>query len=203
MKIRMLELILGVSALCQVSLVRAAQITYVFDGTASGTLGSQTFSNVDLSAIAVTTTTLAAEANGSFGTPTIPFTIAIGGIGSTTLPNGALGIQGGFAYFGYLTTEVSAVVIEIDNPAFVGQSITTPIGPITETGADRFVGNWTDVPTSGGNLTVTSWDNVSFTSTLSGGSNAVPLPSAAWLSLIGLPFVAIAARRSVNAPRKA
>ena len=198
MNLRMLGLILGASLLCQFSAVRAEQIKYVFDGTASGTLGSQSFSSVDLSATTVTDTALAAEANGTFGNPTIPFTIDIGGVGPTTLPNGVLGDQADFVYFGWLTPETSAVVIEIDNPAFLHHDITTSIGPITDTVPDPFVSNWTNVPTSAGNLTVTSWDNVSFTATLgsgTGGSTAVPLPSAAWLSLIGLPLAAIAARR--------
>jgi hypothetical protein len=199
----MLGLILGASLLCQFSAVRAEQIKYVFDGTASGTLGSQSFSSVDLSATTVTDTALAAEANGDFGNPTIPFTIDIGGIGPTTLPNGVLGDHSDFAYFGWLTTETSAVVIEIHNPAFLGHNITTSIGPITETGADPYIGNWSNTPTSGGDLTVTSWNDVSFTATLGGGASAVPLPNAAWLSLIGLPFVVMAARRGVNAPRKA
>lgn len=203
MKLQMLGLILGVSALCQVSVVGAEQIKYVFDGTGSGTLGAQTFSNVDLSATTVTDTALAAEANGDFGNPTIPFTIDIGGVGLTTLPNGVLSAEADFVYFGYLTPEVSAGFIEIDNPAFLHYDITTSIGPITDTVANPGIGNWTNVPTSAGDLTVTSWDNVSFTATLGGGASAVPLPNAAWLSLIGLPFVVIAARRGVNAPRKA
>jgi hypothetical protein len=89
--------------------------------------------------------------------------------------------------------------------------MTTSIGPITETGADPFIGNWRDMATSAGDLTVTSWNDVRFTATVAGGGdgdsggngNVVPLPNAAWLSLIGLPIVVIAARRRiVNTPPK-
>jgi len=195
-------LALGVSAFVQFSVVGAETIKYVFDGTASGTLGSQTFSNVDLNESAVTDTA-SVPANGEqINFAPMPFTIDIGGVGSTTVSTGLLSLFHNasfqFVAAGWKTSSSEIDVIEINNPAFLTYDMTTSIGPITETGSDPFIGNWQNMSTSGGNLTVTSWDNVSFTATLgsgTGGSNAVPLPSAAWLSLIGLPLAAIAARR--------
>jgi len=206
MKFHVLGLALAACALFPFSVASAESIKYVFDGTASGTLGSQTFSNVDLSASAVTDTADVPPYSEEILFPTMPFTINIAGVGSTNLATGLLGLynfpSSQFMDFGWQAPPDDQIgVIEIQNTVFATYDLKTSIGPITETGTDPFIGNWENMSTSAGNLTVTSWDNVSFTATLGGGTggtsgnSAVPLPSAGLLSRIGLPLAAIAARR--------
>jgi hypothetical protein len=206
MSLRILALILGVSALCQFSIAGAEQITFVFDGTASGVLGAQNFSNADLSVTAVEDT---AEVPG----PTAPFgiisftpdlvTIDISTVGTTTVPNAYVfdTQSSGAAGFGVTSGSDS---IQIYDPSLATYDMKSPIGPIFEA-ADPSVSDWTDMPTSMGDLTVNSYTNLTFTATLGGGGNGnvVPAPSAGWLSLIGLPIVVIAARRGLSAGRKA
>jgi hypothetical protein len=213
MNFRVLRLILGASALCQFSVAGAKQITYVFDGTASGTLGGETFSNVDLSATGVTDTADVPPPGVEILFSPMQFTIDIAGIGPTNVATGLLGLynfpSAQFVDFGWLAPQDDQIgVVEINNPVFATYDMKTSIGPITETGADSFVGNWSGMSTPAGNLTVTSWNDVSFTATVAGGGggsgNAVPFPNAAWFSLIGFPVVLIAARRQVvKLPRKA
>ncbi len=139
--------------------------------------------------------------------PAMPFTIDIGGVGPTTVSTGLLGefhnASFDFVDFGWQSSTSLIGVVEINNPAFLNYDMTKSIGPIAETGTDPFIGNWEDMATSAGDLTVTSWNDVSFTATVAGdgdhggNGNVVPLPSAAWFSLMGLPIVVIAARRRV------
>ena len=136
----------------------------------------------------------------------MPFAIDIGGLASTTVSTGLLDeFHNGtndFVLFGWDNSGALTGVVEVNSPAFTTYDMRTSIGPITETGSDPFVGNWLNMATSGGDLTVTSWNDVTFTATVSGGTT-VPSPNAAWLSLIGVPLAIIVARRAVKAPRKA
>ncbi|MGD0137447.1 MAG: hypothetical protein ABSD28_01110 [Tepidisphaeraceae bacterium] len=194
MKLRALVLASGVTALVHFSVADAEAIKYVFDGTASGTLGSQTFSNVELSATAVTDTSDVPAYGEEILFPAMPFTINIAGIGSTSVSTGLLGLYNfpseQFVAWGWVAPVNDQIaVIEIDNSVFATYDMKTSVGPITETGSDPFIGNWLNMSTSGGNLSVNSWDNVSFTATLgsgSGGTSAVPLPNSAAIALVGL-----------------
>ncbi len=169
MKLRALGMIVWASVLCRFSIAGAAQITYVFDGTASGSLGAQNFSNVDLSATAVTDTADVPANGEEINFPAMPFTIDIGGVGPTTVSTGLLGefhnTLFDFVDFGWQSSTSLIAVVEINNPAFLTYGMTKSIGPITETGTDPFIGNWDDMATSAGDLTVTSWNDVSFTAT--------------------------------------
>jgi hypothetical protein len=201
MKCRVLGLILGASALCQFSVAGAEQIKFVFDGTASGTIGANTFSNAELSVTAVgdTASIPAPDSVGVIRFDT-PVTIGIHGVGSTTIATGAqIGCvpAENFVYFG-----VGPSDIQVFDSSFSTYLFKTSIGPISEA-TDPSTVDWTDMSTPLGDLAVNSYTDLTFTATLGGGSIMAPLPSAAWLSLIGLPFVAIAARRGVKAPRKA
>jgi hypothetical protein len=153
-----------------------------------------------LSATAVTDTAdVPAAVGGELDFNSVLFAIDIGGVGSTNLSTGELDKYEPDQNldFGWRTSLSSTSVIRLNDPRLVNYDLKTAIGPITETGADPFAGNWSGMSTSAGDLSVTSWDNVTFTATLGSGgvSKAVPLPNAAWLSLVGLPLVVIAARR--------
>jgi hypothetical protein len=204
MKLRVLGLILGVSALCQFSIAGAEQIKYVFNGTGSGTLGAQNFSDASLSVTAsVDTADVPAptEADNIIDVSPSLVTINIGGLGSTTISNGYVFDNQAEEVGGFGATSGSDT-IQIPDPSFGTWNMKTAFGPVFAA-SDRSIADWTDMSTSQGDLAVTSFTDFTFTATLGGGSNAAPLPSAAWLSLIGLSFVAIAVRRGVKAPRKA
>ena len=201
MKVGAILLCVASALLLPVSIGWAASITYVFSGTAAGTLGTQSFSSVNLSATATTDTSAVPPNGEEINFPPMPFTIDIGGIGTTNLSTGLLSLfhnaSSQFVAFGFQNGSSLINVIEIHSTAFTTYDLTTSIGPITEAGTDPFISNWQNMPTSGGSLTVTSWDDVSFTATVAGAPITVPAPSAAWLSLAGLPLVAVAVRRRI------
>ena len=126
-------------------------------------------------------------------------TIDVAGVGSTTIATGA---QVGcfpsedFVYFG-----VGPSDIQVFDSSFATYNFKTAIGPIFEA-TDPSTADWTNMSTPLGNLTVNSYTNLTFTATLGGSGNpsAVPAPSAAGLSLVGLALCLIAAyRRRVSA----
>jgi len=207
MKLSLLALVLGVSALVPFSVAGAEQITYVFDGTASGTLGAQPFTGASLSVTAVVNTTDVPAPTGADDIievlPSL-VTIDIGGLGSTTISNGYVFDNQAEAVGGFGATSGSDT-IQIPDASFGTWNMKTAFGPVFAS-SDRSISDWTDMPTSEGDLAVNSYTDLTFTATLGSGSvggNTVPSPSAAWLSLIGLPFAAIAARRGLKTPRKA
>jgi hypothetical protein len=188
-------------ALLRMSMAAAGPITFVFDGTATGTLGAQTFSDADLSVTALgdTANIPAPDSVGVIRFNT-PVTIKVAGLGSTTIASGG---QVGcvpadqFVYFG-----VGPSDIQVFDSSFATYLFKTAIGPVFEA-TDPSTVDWMNMSTPQGNLTVSSYTDLTFTATVSGGGdggggNAVPLPSAAWLSLIGLPLATIAARRGIK-----
>ena len=90
--------------------------------------------------------------------------------------------------------------IQFNDPSFATYDMKTSTGPFFEA-SDPSVADWVNMSTSKGSLTVTSLTDLTFTATLasssSGGtsSSAVPLPSAAGMSLVGLGLAAIIAYR--------
>jgi len=179
----------------QMSIAAAGPITYLFDGTASGTLGGQTFSDASLRVTAVADTAnvpapVGAESTISFNPASVA--IDISAVGTMAVSNAyvfdAQALTG--VGFGVVSDD-----IQIHDPSFATYNMKSAIGPIFEA-ADPSTADWTNMPTSIGDLTVTSFTNVTFTATL-GGSNpsGVPAPSAAGLSLVGLAVSLIVAYR--------
>jgi hypothetical protein len=207
MKLSVLALVLGVSAFVQFSVSGAETITYVFDGTASGTLGSHSYTNADLTVTAVENTTDVPAPIGADNIIDVDpslVTIKISGLAPTTISNGYIFDNQALQSGGFGATSGSDT-IQIPDPSFGSWNMKTAFGPVFAA-SDRSIADWTDMPTSQGALAVNSYTNFTFTATLGSGSvggNMVPLPSAEWLSLIGLAFVAIVARRGLHAPCKA
>lgn len=182
-------------AFLHISTASAAQIKYVFDGTASGTVGGTSFSDVDLSVTAVgnPADVPAPDSVGVIRFNT-PVTIDIGGVGSTVIATGAqIGAfpSEQFVYFG-----VGPSDIQVFDSSIATYLFKTSIGPIFDA-TDPSTVDWVNMSTPLGDLTVSSYTSLTFTATLnnSGGGSAVPLPKAAWLSLSALPLVAFVAAR--------
>jgi hypothetical protein len=94
--------------------------------------------------------------------------------------------------------------ITFNDPSFATYNLKTSTGPFFEA-SDPSISDWVNMPTSKGDLTVTSLTNLSFTATLSssgtGTPTVVPAPTAAGLSLAGLTLCAIAAYRRSTTQR--
>ncbi|MGD0464619.1 MAG: hypothetical protein ABSB74_19210 [Tepidisphaeraceae bacterium] len=185
-------------ALLQTSIAAAVAITYVFDGTASGTLGAKAFSDASMSVTAVTDTTDVPAPTGADNIidvyPSL-VTINIGGLGSTTISNGYLFDNQALESGGF-GARPGSDTIQIPDPSFGPWNMKTAFGPVFAA-SDRSIADWTGMSTSKGDLAVNSYTNLTFTATLGGSGNspAVPAPSAAGLSLAGLSLCLIAAYR--------
>jgi hypothetical protein len=200
MKITSIFLTVAGAAFLQISIAAAGPIKFVFDGTASGTLGAQTFSNADLSVTAVgDTAVIPAPDSGGVIRFDTPVTIDVAGVGSTTIATG--GQVGCFPSQDFVYFGVGPADIQVFDNSFATFNFKTAIGPIFEA-TDPSTVDWTNMSTPLGALTVNSYTNLTFTATLGGSGNpsAVPAPSAAGLSLVGLALCLIAAyRRRVSA----
>ena len=186
------------AALLPLSIAAAGPITYVFSGTATGSISGKSFSGVSftVTAVADTANVPAPTAGDITFTPTT-ITINDSASQSVTVPNGYVFDNQNFQKVGFGLGQDD---IQFHDPSFATYNMKTSTGPFFEA-SDPSIADWTNMPTSKGNLTVTSLTNLSFTATLGPSApSAVPLPSAAGMSLAGLILCAIAAyRRSVAA----
>ncbi len=177
------------------SIASAAQMTYVFSGTASGSVSGKPFSDVSFTVTAVAdTASVPAPTAGLIsitpGTLTITNSAAAQ---SVTVANTFLFDNQNLQEIGF--GEGSDDIV-FNDPSFATYNLKTSTGPFFEA-SDPSIANWVDMPTSKGDLTVTSLTDLTFTATLasSAPTSAVPLPSAAGMSLVGLTLCAIAASR--------
>jgi hypothetical protein len=192
------------AALLPVSMAAAAQITYVFNGTASGTVSGKSFSDVSFSVTAVADTAGIPAPTAGLITIT-PGTLTVSNSASpqsVTVANTFIFDNQNLQELGF--GEGSDDIVFTD-PSFATYTLKTSAGPLSEA-SDPSIANWVDMPTSRGDLTVTSLTDLTFTATLaaSGGtgpSAAVTLPSAAGMSLVGLALCAIAACRKAVVAR--
>jgi hypothetical protein len=200
MKLTILAVSMLGAALLPLSIAAAAPITYVFSGTASGSISGKSFSDVSftVTAVADTVNVPAPTAGDITFTPT---TVTINNSASSQ----PVSVADAYVFDNQSLQKVGFGLgqddIQFDDPSFATYNMKTSTGPFFEA-SDPSIADWVDMPTSKGDLTVTSLTNLTFTATLSGSSapSAVPLPSAAGLSLAGLTLCAIAAyRRSVAA----
>ncbi len=198
MKVKAFFLSVIGAAFLPASLAPAVQITYAFAGTATGSISGKSFSDVSFTVTAVAdTASVPAPAAGD-----ISFTPA-----SVTITDSAatsLAIPGSYVFDDQSNQKVGFGVgqddIQFNDPSFATYDMKTSTGPFFEA-SDPSVADWVNMSTSKGSLTVTSLTDLTFTATLasssSGGtsSSAVPLPSAAGMSLVGLGLAAIIAYR--------
>jgi hypothetical protein len=190
------------AALLPLSVAGAAQISYVFSGTATGTISGNSFSDVTFSVTAVVDTASVPAPTAGLITVT-PGTVTVNNSASAQ----SVTVANTFLFDNQNLQEVGfgegSDDIVFNDPSFGTYNLKTSTGPFFEA-SDPSIANWVNMPTSRGNLTVTSLTDLTFTATLasspSNPSSAVPLPSAAEMSLVGLGVcVIMVCRRSVAA----
>jgi hypothetical protein len=184
------------------SIASAAQMTFVITGTASGTISSNSFSDVTYTVTATADTSDIPAPTAGLITFT-PATLTI----TNSASSQSVTVANTYLYDNQNTDVVGFGVAEDDvqfsDPSFASYNMKTSTGPFFES-SDPSIADWVDMPTSRGDLTVTSMTDLTFTATLASGgtsSAAVPLPSAAGMSLVGLALCAIAACRKSAAAR--
>ena len=162
----------------------AVPITYSFQGTGSGTIGATPFSGASFT-ITVTADTdgITAYAPGILYNPAITSTILIAGVGTATFtdakqvlvaqPVSAVGFEqsGGFN------------LLDVHNSIFATYDLASPIAPAFDP-APTPVDQFSNIPTTLGALTFTSYQNTTFTTSAVG--SAIPTLSPAGLAALGL-----------------
>lgn len=157
--------------------VSAQTLKYVFTGTASGTVGDMSFANATLtvSTIGDTSTVVFTTPINRLNVPPGGSSFSIGGVGSGTFTDATYVFDnqttfGGSVGFGdpSLPLGFCCDIIQIHDDAFESNNVfatydlKSPIGPLGFV-TDPSLSDWVNVPTSLGNMTVTSYTNVSFT----------------------------------------
>lgn len=190
--------LIAMTAIVFTSSARAASITYVFTGTATGTLGAceicTSFTNQTLTiTITADTSNVTFDNVATYRNQVLTTTITISGIpGSVTVTPG----NGNYDYIYDLTDLVGGGnigyglntlnngdcpcdIIAILNPAYATYNLEGPIGAVLPAQA-LATGDFSNVPTSGGPLTVSSFTgtfsavlNTSSTQTLEPGVQTI------------------------------
>lgn len=168
----------------------ATGITYTYSGTASGSLGATAFSNAEFVITALADTDnigpwCCSDLHNTHSTASI----SIGGLGTSVFLDAthtwmAEGCCMGFGF----NDDNNLITLFTPAVADVGYTLDTAFSPVTDDTAST-QGQFTNVGTTGGSLTISSLGPVTFQASL------VPEPSAYALMMVGLLGVAAAARR--------
>ena len=165
--------------------VRAANITYAFTTTATGTLDGHAFSSALLTITAV-----------AAGSSPVPFstTVTVGAFSdsfNTRSPyvyaQPSCPAFSGEACVGFGAD--SGDIVDVGNPALTGYVLGTPIGPITSTSAFNPGPGFPYVDDTGGTLVLNSQSAATFT------ANTAPEPGSVFLLELGLTAMLIVWRR--------
>ncbi len=151
----------------------ATPITYVFTGTASGTVSESSFSGALLTVTATgdTNDVTFDSVNGIYKDSKLSTTITIAGIGTMTVTPGAGNSDYVFdnqpsSKIGYGVTGITNCcdIIQFVNTAYQTYALKTAIGPLPFD-QDLSIADWVNVPTSMGPLTLSSYTNNTFAAT--------------------------------------
>jgi hypothetical protein len=166
--------------------------TYTFTGIASGSIGSEAFSDAtltvtatgDVSTVMFTSPTYFLDIPGGLST------FSISGIGSGTFTDETYVFDNtdGVAGFGDDGATKCCDIIQtsdsaIGSTAFATYNLQSSIGPLSPEASDPSIGDWAGLNTSLGSFTVTSYDSVVFQATV----GAVPEPRT--LPVLGIGLV--------------
>ena len=176
-----LAFLAAVACLCGCALPgtgRAEMITYTDTFTASGTLGTQTFTNAKVTITGTGDTANIVSSGLNIFNP-VTATVTIAGIGTATFTDSiSAEDQQGFSHADFADeSTLGHLVISTSNSVFATYDLTSSIGPISGSSTSFPQGFGTD----GGTLTFTSFSDSTFTATL---STATPEPAS--LTLLGL-----------------
>jgi hypothetical protein len=173
--------------------------TYIFTGTATGTIGGAPFTSAaftisapgDFSTVSCVAGTCDLNVAGG-GT-----SYSIGGIGSGTVTDATYffdnqtsdlkGSPAGLVGFGDVDDDIQMYGALIGaNPVFSTYNLQSAIGPLGPQAADPSAMDWTNLNTPAGLLVVTSLTNFTFQVTVASGGTATPEPGSAVFAGIGL-----------------
>lgn len=170
----------------------AVPITYIYSGTATGSLGASAFSGASFVITAQADTTAVGGwcCSNAQNTHTSA-TISLDSLGtvSFSLPTHTWIAENCCMGFGQNLGSNYVTLSGAPSLLSVGYTLATDIGPILATAETH--GQFVDVATSGGALTISQLGSVSFQAITS----AVPEASASLLMALGLVGVGLAARR--------
>jgi hypothetical protein len=166
--------------------VAAEPITYIYEGTGSGAIGPATFTNAAFKITALADTdnvALWSEVGDAIQNTHLSTFVAITGHGSYTIltPSHTWGANGLFGLdWAGLGQALDVNWITLDENSLDAYDLATPVGPIPETDP-LHVDQFRDVLTTGGLLTFTSINEVTFTAII---------PEPGTLGLVGMALVA-------------
>jgi hypothetical protein len=176
MRQTILRLLVSVSLFCGAGAAQAQDITYTFDATGSGSLGDVAFANAAFTITVTADTSTIVNCGGDvFSVDSLSADISITGFDDATiLTPTRLFDNNGASVLGFSqATCGGGDYLDIRNDAFATYNLATAIGPIFDP-SPFAVGQFQNVLTTGGILTVSSAQDVTFNAvTLSPGNGLV------------------------------
>jgi len=158
--------VLVTSLLVVVPSAFAASITYTFTGTGSGHIGVSVFTNaaytIQVTGDTAQVTPLGDPTNQGSVVPSLTALITVAGIGTATVTEPTQW----FVSNTYVGTGFSrgSDLLDVEHPLFATWDLKTPIGPLAD--LEPFaIGQFTDLSTSLGLMTLSSSSNVTFEAT--------------------------------------
>jgi hypothetical protein len=159
---------------------KADLITYTFSGTASGKLGTNTFSNASFTITSVADTSQITNSSGIFIVPDMAATVFVSGLGTATFTIPTTNVDNQpLARVGFSAPNQGLAILFEDNSAFSTYDLSTAIGPLT--GPPLFNSS-SLFGTTAGDFSFTSVGTVTFQAS----TQAVPVPEPSTLTLLGV-----------------
>lgn len=160
--------------------MHAAALSFVIQGTATGTVGASAFTNALLT---MTLSADTADISGPCGpacvtqpTDNVPFSIA--GAGSGVFTTKKTVFVNNQTHLAGITDPVRSDIMDLSSPVFLAYDLKSPIGPISD--PNPLSGNFTAIASSLGTINLSSAGPFTFQA-VAGGPASAPEPALGWL----------------------